>query len=366
MTLDSENKIIFVINTGGGSTKIAVFSADSSNNISLVFKDNIRHNIEEMRSFEQVLDQKDWRKELILTNLEARNIDKSEIIAVVSRGGLLKPMKGGTYKINEKMIDDIISGKVQAKHASNLSPCIADEFARDFGCPAFIVDPPCTDELIDCARISGNPLFERTSLTHALNIRHTARMAAKKLGKKYSDCRFVVVHLGSGISVTSHAGGQMIDINDSTAEGPFGTQRAGGLPIRQVLNYLMQNPEKLAELDKNLISNTGLVAYRGNDEFTELLADMKSGDAHAKLIFDAFVHQLAKSVGAFSAVLDGKLDAIVFTGGMAFSNELQENLEKRCSWIAPVWFFPGEEEMLALASGVIRVLSDEEDAKTYS
>ena len=366
MTLEFAERLIFVINPGGGSTKFAFFRIEQDNAVSLVNKENIRHSVDELRNFNSILDQKEWRKKLIHQAFVKLNFDTKKLIAIVSRGSLLKPLTSGTYKINDIMLADIREGRIQAEHASNLGPLIADEFSKEFECPAYIVDPPCTDELIDCARISGNPLFERASLTHALNIKHTARKAAKTLGKTYEECRLVVIHLGSGISITSHAHSKMIDISDSTSEGPFGTQRAGGLPTRQLLQYIIDNPGKLEELNDNLVSYSGLIAYSGSDEFLELLADMNAGNADAQLIYDAFVHQLVKSVGAFSAVLDGKVDAIVFTGGMAYSKKLQKDLVERCSWIAQIMFFPGEEEMLALASGAARIINGEEEVKTYS
>ena len=350
MTLEFTNRLIFVINPGGGSTKLAFFRIEPDNSVTLVNKENIRHNVEKLRKFKGILDQKEWRKKLICDACAKLNINTKDIIAIVSRGSLLKPLTSGTYKINDTMLSDIREGRIQAEHASNLGPLISDEFSKEFDCPAFIVDPPCTDELIDCARISGNPLFNRASLTHALNIKHTARMSAEKLGKTYEECRLVVIHLGSGISVTSHANGKMIDISDSTAEGPFGTQRAGGLPTRQLIQYLMDNPDKLVELNDNLVSYSGLIAYCGSDEFLDLLADMNAGKANAKLIYDAFVHQLVKSVGAYSAVLDGKVDAIVFTEwhtAKSFRKTLSKDapglrkscfslVKKRCSHWHPV------------------------------
>ncbi len=289
----------------------------------------------------------------------------------MGRGGLLKPIPSGTYRVNEKMLDELRRPQ-EREHASNLGAIIADEIARQADIPAFIVDPVCVDEFDDIARISGLPEIERRSLSHALNLKAAARLAARELAKRYDEVNLVVAHLGGGISVTAHRWGRMVDVNQALdGTGPFATERAGGLPVGDVVRMAYSIPPHdeahytYEEMIKKISGRGGLVAHLGTNDARQVERRIEDGDEHARLIYEAMAYQIAKEVGGMATALKGNVDAIVLTGGLARSNMLVDWIVERVEWIAPVMIYPGEDEMLAMAQGALRVLRGEEVAQDY-
>ena len=349
---------ILSINPGSTSTKFACFEDDKS-----VFEQSIPFSEEERAAFATELDQLDRRFELISEAMKAAALPPGGFDAVVGRGGLLAPIPSGTYAVNGEMERDLREAK-RGTHASNLGGLLALRFASLSHCPAYIVDPVSVDELSDVARISGAPEIERTSLVHALNQKAVARKAAAKLGKRYEDCRFIVAHLGTGVTLGVHLGGRIVDVSGAKSDGPMSPERAGGLPPDGLIELCFSGRYTQAELRRKLLGGWGLVSYLGTRDLREIFK-MAAADAHARIVLEAFVYQLAKGIGEFAAVLDGDIDAIVVTGGMAYSQRLMEMLLKKISFLGRVEIFPGEDEMEALALGALRVLRGEERAKNY-
>lgn len=350
-----------IINPGSTSTKIAVYEDENP-----IFENTIRHSLEELKKYKIVTDQFEFRRNLILASLIKNNIDLKSLNAIVGRGGLLKPIEGGTYLINEKMIADLKSN-IRGEHASNLGGIIAFSIARELNIPAFIVDPVVVDEMEDIARISGHPNFERICIWHALNQKAVARRAAKEIFfKKYEDLNFVVVHLGGGISVGAHKKGRVVDVNNAlNGEGPFSPERSGTLPTYQLINACFSNEYTKEEIGKMIVGNGGLSAYLGTNNAKAVSELISQGDGKAKLIYNAMAYQVAKSIGEYAVVLDGKVDAIILTGGIAYDKKFVDMIEAKVSFIAKVIVYPGEDELLALAQGGLRVLYGEEKAKEY-
>lgn len=349
---------ILAINPGSTSTKIACFENEKS-----VFEKSIPFSEAERASFAAVLDQLDRRFELISEALGAAELPLGGFDAVVGRGGLLAPIPSGTYAVNAEMERDLREAK-RGAHASNLGGLLALRFAALSGCPAYIVDPVSVDELSDVARISGAPEIERTSLVHALNQKAVARKAAAKLGKRYENCRFIVAHLGTGVTLGVHLNGRIVDVSGAKSDGPMSPERAGGLPPDGLIDLCFSGRCTKEELTRKLLGGWGLVGYLGTRDLREIFK-MAETDAKAKIVLEAFVYQLAKGIGEFAAVLDGDIDAIVVTGGMAYSQRLMEMLLKKISFLGRVEIFPGEDELEALALGALRVLKGEEKAKNY-
>lgn len=350
-----------IINPGSTSTKIAVYHDENP-----IFEKTIRHSLEELSSYKKITDQFEFRKNLILDSLIKNKIDLKTLKAVVGRGGLLKPIEGGTYLINEKMLSDLKSN-IRGEHASNLGGIIAYSIANDLNIPAFIVDPVVVDEMEDIARISGHPNFERICIWHALNQKAVARRAAKEVfEKKYEELNFVVVHLGGGISVGAHKEGKVIDVNNAlNGEGPFSPERSGTLPTYQLVNACFSNDYTKEEINKMIVGNGGLSSYLGTNN-AKVASDLAiHGDEKAKLIYSAMAYQVAKSIGEYAVVLDGKVDGIILTGGIAYDKNFVDMIESKVSFIAEVIVYPGEDELLALAQGGLRVLYGEEKAKEY-
>ena len=351
---------ILVINPGATSTKIAVFRDEEA-----VLDEVVDHDVEDLREFETLMDQRPYRRKLILGALERAGISSSAFHAVVGRGGMLAPMPGGTYEVSVGMIEDLHAAKY-GEHASNLGPLLAREFADMSGCRAYIVDAVSTDELEPIARLSGLPEIERASLFHALNHKAVARQAAAQLGRPYEELRLIVAHMGSGISVGAHIGGRVVDVFDPMNEGAFSADRAGTLPIRFLINLCYSGKYSHREMLKKINGDAGLSAYIGTKDLRKAWEMVRGGDAHAVLVLDAFAAQIAKDVGAMATVCRGRIDCIVFTGGMAHSPSLMELIRERVAFLAPIMVIPGEEEMQALALGALRVLRGEEPAKTYA
>jgi len=352
---------ILAINPGSTSTKIAVYQ-----NTKLIFLKKITHESEDILKFEKIADQYEYRKEIILKELIAGNIDINSINAVVGRGGLVKPIQSGVYEVNEALKNDLIIG-VLGEHASNLGGLIADDIALSIpNAKAYIADPVVVDELDDVARISGHPLFERISIFHALNQKAIARTYAKSLGVKYEDLNLIIAHLGGGISVGAHYKGRVIDVNQAlNGEGPFSPERSGTLPVGELAKLCFSGKYTFKEVKRMITGRGGFVAYLGTNNTSEVQEKAKAGDKHAKLILDAMSYQIAKEIGAMSVVLKGKVDAILITGGIAYNEELIEYIKERISFISRIIVFPGEDEMLALAMNGLMILKGELEAKVY-
>lgn len=350
-----------IINPGSTSTKIAVYKDENS-----IFEITLRHSNEELGIYSKVSDQFEFRKNLIVNSLKENNITLESLDAVVGRGGLLKPIEGGTYAVNDKLVEDLKTN-TKGEHASNLGGLIARSIGDEANIPSFIVDPVVVDEMIDVARISGHPNFERVSIWHALNQKAVARRAAaEKFGKKYDEMNFVVVHLGGGISVGAHQKGKVIDVNNAlNGEGPFSPERSGSLPAEQLVKTCFSGEYSESDIKKMIVGKGGISAYLGTNNAKEVSDKAKSGDDKAKLIYSAMAYQVAKAVGEYAVVLDGEVDAILITGGIAYDKDFVAMIEKKVKFIAEVIAYPGEDELLALAQGGLRVLRQEESAKEY-
>jgi butyrate kinase len=356
----SEKIRILAINPGSTSTKIALFHNEKE-----IFQETIRHSPEELKPYPKIIDQYIFRKETILKILDKKEINIRKLNAVVGRGGLLKPISGGTYIVNEKMVNDLKQG-LYGEHASNLGGLLAFEISRNLDIPAFIVDPVVVDEMEPIAKISGTPEIERKSIFHALNQKAMARRAAGDLGKNYEEINLVVVHLGGGISVGAHKKGKVIDVNNALdGDGPFSPERSGGLPFGALMKMCYNGKYSYDELRRKLIGRGGLVAYLGTNDGREVKKRIDAGDEQAKLIYKAMAYQVGKEIGSQCAVLKGDIDAIVLTGGLAYDNMFIDWIKEMVSFMAPVMVYPGEDELLALAHGALRVIIGGEKAKTY-
>jgi len=357
---------VLTINPGSTSTKMAVYEDELP-----LFVETIPHSAEEIAAFPHIADQYAFRRDAVFSLLHEHGIKLDSLDAVVGRGGILRPIPSGTYRVNGKMLDELRRPK-EREHASNLGALIADEIARRAGIPAFIVDPVCVDEFDQIARISGLPEIERRSLSHALNLKAAARRAASELGKRYDQVSLVVAHLGGGISVTAHRRGRMVDVNQALdGTGPFAPERAGGLPVGDVLRLAYSVPPHddahytYEEMIKKISGRGGLVAHLGTNDAREVERRIEEGDEHARLIYETMAYQIAKEIGLMATVLKGNVDAIVLTGGLARSDMLVDWIVERVEWIAPVMIYPGEDEMLAMAQGALRVLRGEEGVRDY-
>jgi butyrate kinase len=356
----SEKIRILAINPGSTSTKIALFHNEKE-----IFQETIRHSPEELKPYPKIIDQYIFRKETILKILDKKEINIRKLNAVVGRGGLLKPISGGTYIVNEKMVNDLKQG-LYGEHASNLGGLLAFEISRNLDIPAFIVDPVVVDEMEPIAKISGTPEIERKSIFHALNQKAMARRAAGDLGKNYEEINLVVAHLGGGISVGAHKKGKVIDVNNALdGDGPFSPERSGGLPFGALMKMCYNGKYSYDELRRKLIGRGGLVAYLGTNDGREVKKRIDAGDEQAKLIYKAMAYQVGKEIGSQCAVLKGDIDAIVLTGGLAYDNMFIDWIKEMVSFMAPVMVYPGEDELLALAHGALRVIIGGEKAKTY-
>lgn len=351
--------LILVINPGSTSTKLALYSNDA-----ILLSTNISHSLEELKKIDKVCDQKEMRTKLILDWLKDNSIALEDLCAVVGRGGLLRPMPGGTYLVTGEMLRDLEIG-IQGEHASNLGGIIAYEIANIVKVPAFIVDPVAVDEFDEIARISGHPDLPRRSLVHALNVKAVTRVVCNRLGKSFDNSSFVVVHLGGGISIAPVKNGKILDVNNANEEGPFSPERAGSLPVAEVIKLAFSGKYSYKELKKKIVSEAGFTAYLGTNDGREVNKRIEEGDSKSDLILRALAYQIAKDIGAYATVLYGKIDAIIITGGLAYNKRLMDLIEEMVSFIAPVEYVPGEDEMKALYEGALRVLKGEEKAKIY-
>ncbi len=349
-----------IINPGSTSTKIAVFQDEN-----ILFQTTLRHSVEELKDFSKMYDQLDFRKEIILNELKTRNIDITDLDLVVGRGGLLKPIEGGTYEVNELMLEHLKIG-YQGEHASNLGGLLAYELTKGLNIKSYIVDPVVVDELQDMARISGLKEIERISIFHALNQKAIGRRHAKSIGKRYEELNLVVVHLGGGVSVGAHRLGKVVDCaNALNGDGPFSPERTGALPVGELVKLCYSGKYSLDEMKKKLTGNGGLVSYLGTNNVMEVLKRIESGDEYARNIYYAMAYQIGKEIGAMAAVLHGSVDGILLTGGMAHDKLLVGWIWEMVDFISQVYIYPGEDELRALAEGGLRILRGEEEAKSY-
>ena len=349
-----------IINPGSTSTKLGIFEDET-----LIMDETLRHSTEEIAQYATIIDQKDFRKNIILAFLKEKNIDVNSFQVIVGRGGLLKPIPGGTYPVTEKLIADLKAG-VQGEHASNLGGILAKEIADHIGVPAYIVDPVVVDELIPIARYSGIPEISRSSIFHALNQKAVARRYAKESGKKYEDLNLIVIHMGGGVSVGAHEKGRVIDVfNALDGDGAFSPERAGGVPTGGLIRLCFSGKYSEKEIMKMAVGNGGFNAYLGTNDARDVIKKIDAGDVKAKEVMDAFIFQVSKNVGAMATVLKGKVDQIIITGGIAYNERVTTAIKERVGFIAPVTLYPGEDELLALAQGALRVMNGEEKPQEY-
>ena len=326
----------------------------------------IRHSAEELKKFEDVIFEFPFRKQLVMDEL-TRNDIPLQFDAVIGRGGLVKPIAGGTYEINQTMLDDTHSGIAMHNHACNLGCLIAYDIAKEIpGCRSFIADPGVVDELNDYARISGSPLMNRICIWHALNQRAIAKRFAREIGRHYNDMNLIICHLGGGISVAAHDHGRAVDANNALdGEGPFSPERAGSLPAADLIRLCFSGKYTEAQLLKRVAGQAGITAHLGSNDMRVIEKRIAEGDEHAKLIVDAMIYHVAKNIVAEGAVLCGNIDAILLTGGLARSEYIITNLRRRIDFLAPVYCYPGEDEMEALAMNALDVLRGRQEAKVY-
>ena len=349
-----------VINPGSTSTKVGVFEDET-----LLFEETLRHPTEEIAKYASVIDQKDFRKEIILDFLKEKNCDPKSLDVIVGRGGLLKPIPGGTYAVSDALLADLKKG-VQGQHASNLGGILAREIGDKLGIPSYIVDPVVVDELTDKARLSGMPELPRRSIFHALNQKAVARRYAKEHGTRYEDLNLIVIHMGGGVSVGAHDHGKVVDVNNILdGEGCFSPERSGTVPVGDLVKMCFSGKYTQQEIYKKICGNGGFNAYLHTNDARVVEKMVKEGSAEAKLVQDAFYYQIAKDAGAMAAVLCGKVDQIILTGGIAYDPYTLEVLQKYLGFIAPITVYPGEDELLALCQGALRVVTGEEKAKEY-
>jgi butyrate kinase len=357
--LSSASSRVLAIDPGSTSTKFGVYTRDGSEWVS-----EIRHGDAELAPFrgQSSFAQREFRMSPMRSALIAAGYTPRSFAAVAGRGGLLPPMACGTYLVDDAMVEELRLAR-RGEHPCNLGAVLALELAREAGIDAYIVDPVTVDEWQDCARLSGLPQIQRSPIGHALNTKAVARRFAREQLRPYDSLRLIVLHLGSGITVSAHRDGRMIDSNNSPEEGPFGPDRTGWLPVRQLIQLCFSGAYTEKQLDRMAFGEGGLFAYLGTRDLMEVERRIDAGDARAAQVFDAMIYQIAKETGAMAAVLKGKIDAVLFTGGMAHSQHLVRRLREFLAWIAPIHVYPGEDELQALAAGVFRVLDGEEPVK---
>ncbi|AKD35642.1 butyrate kinase [Bacillus subtilis HJ5] len=355
-----DEKRILTINPGSTSTKIGVFHNERS-----IFEKTLRHNIEELQRFDRIIDQYEFRKNHILETLHEQGINISKFDAVCARGGLLRPIEGGTYVVNDEMIEDLKSGYA-GQHASNLGGIIAREIADGLNIPSYIVDPVVVDEMSVLAKVSGMPEIERKSIFHALNQKAVARKAAASLGKRYENMKMIITHMGGGITIGVHDRGRVVDVNNGLhGEGPFSPERAGTVPAGDLVDLCFSGEYTKEEIMKKLVGTGGLLGYLGTNDAVKVEQMIQGGDGKARFIYDAMAYQVAKEIGAASAALKGEVEAIVLTGGLAYGKSFVSAIRSYIDWISDVLVYPGENELQSLAQGALRVLQGEEQSKQY-
>ncbi len=349
-----------IINPGSTSTKIGVFEDET-----LLFEETLRHSTEEIAQYASIVDQKDFRKNIIVNLLAEKDFDIKSLNVIVGRGGMLKPIPGGTYAVSDELLEDLKIGK-QGQHASNLGGILAREIGDSIGVPSYIVDPVVVDELMPTSRYSGVPELPRTSVFHALNQKAVAKRYAKEQGVPYESLNLVVVHMGGGVSVGAHQKGCVVDVfNALDGDGAFSPERAGAVPSGALIKMCFSGQYTEKEVYKKIVGNGGFNAYCGTNDMRDVEKMAADGDAHAIEVRDAFIQQMSKDIGSMACVLSGKVDQIIVTGGIAYDKNVVAGLKEHCEWMAPFTVYPGEDELLALAQGALRVMNGEEAAKEY-
>lgn len=350
---------LLVINPGGTSTKVAVYEDKKE-----VLKKNITHTGEDLKQFPHVFDEYEYRKNMIVDVLKEEGFALDQFDCVVGRGGLMKAIPGGTYRVNDRMVEDL-KNAINGEHASNLGAVIARNIGDEIGVPSFVVDPVSVDEMIPEARITGISDLEKFSWFHALNHKAVSRKVAEDMGGKYEDFNFIVAHLGSGISIVAHEKGKMIDGSGGRTDGPFSPERSGGLLAYQLIELCYSGKYTREQMVRKVSAEGGMYDYLGTKDAREVEERAANGDEKAKLILDAFIYQVAKEIALYGASLKGKVDRVIFTGGIAYSEKIVHDVYEKVAYLAPKAVVPGEMEMEALALGALRVLSGEEEAKEY-
>jgi len=356
-----EKRLILAINPGSTSTKFSLFEEDK-----LIFESTLRHSNEELKEYKKITDQFHFRKALIINELASKKIDLSGIIAVVGRGGLVKPIESGIYRVNKQMKDDLVA-ELGGSHASNLGALIAEDIASSIkGATAYIVDPVVVDELQPVARLSGHPEIARKSIFHALNQKAVARLYAASVGKKYEELNLIIAHMGGGTSVGAHSMGRVVDVNNAlNGDGPFSPERSGGLPAGQLADLCFSGRFTHGQVLSMLTGQGGMTAYLGTNSFMKVCEMADKGDAKAILVREAAAYQTAKEIGAMASVLKGKVDAIILTGGMAYQEVHVNNIRSMVSYIAEIIVYPGEDEMKALAYNGLLAVDGKIEIKEY-
>lgn len=349
---------VLVINPGATSTKVAVFEEERE-----LLKKSIVHTAQELEGFDRVIDQADFRQRAVLEAVAEGGFRLEDFDAVCGRGGLYRPIPSGTYAVSDRAMQDVEQAPY-GEHPSNLGAYLARRIGDLVGIPAFFVDPVCVDEMTEVAHVSGFAEFRRLSQFHALNQKSVGRKAARRLGKSYEEARLIVCHLGGGVSVAAHDHGRVVDVFNVKDEGAMGMDRGGGLPVNQLIDYCYAGRSR-EEVKRTLGRRSGMLSYVGTTDFREICARVVSGDERFTAAYRALVYQLAKDIGAMAAVLHFEVDAIVYTGGMAYEQFFCDDITAYVGRLAPVLRFPGEEEMRALAEGALRVLHGEAQAETY-
>jgi len=351
--------LILCVNPGATSTKVGLFEG-----IAPLQARTLRHPDAELARHPRVSDQLALRLDAVRAFLADAKVERGQLSAVAGRGGLLRPLASGTYRVDAALLADAAAAR-RGEHASNLGGPIAAAVAGEHGCPAFVVDPVSVDELEPVARLTGLAGVERQSLAHALNIKAVARRHARDRGRALESLRLVVAHLGSGVSLAAIEGGRMIDVVNPQDEGPMSPDRAGGMPSTAIVEMCFAPAADRAAVRRRLFGEGGLWSHLGTRDLGEALTRASSGDERARLFLEAMAYQIAKAVADMAAALRGKVDAVLLTGGMAHAPWLVAEVRSRVAWIAPVEVYPGEDELLALAEGAWRVLSGEEPARDY-
>lgn len=352
---------ILAINPGSTSTKFAVYFGDKC-----VLNKTIRHSMDELMRYKNVIDQFDFRKTFIIDAISEEGIEVDSIKYIIGRGGLTYPLESGVYRVGHRMIEHARQG-IYGQHASNLGPLLADYIALQIpDAQAFIADPVVTDELDDVARYAGHPNFERRSIFHALNQKATARAHAEKMGKKYEDLNLIVAHCGGGISVGAHKKGRVVDVNNAfDGEGPFSPERSGTLPVGQIIDICFSGKYSEGQIRRMIVGEGGFVGYLNTNNAQEVEKMAKKGDKNAQQIQEALFYQVSKIIGEMAVVLEGKVEAILLTGGLAYNKQLEKYIKFKTGFIAPVHSYPGEDELEALAMNALRVANGETQVKEY-
>ena len=351
---------ILVLNPGSTSTKVAIFKSNE-----LILELTLRHCIDEMSKFTSIIDQFNFRKEIIIKAVEEAGVELKSLDIVIGRGGLVKPITSGVYEVNDALKEDLLSSKM-GEHASNLGGLIASDIAKSIGVKAYIADPVVVDEMCDVAKITGIKEIKRRSIFHALNQKAISRQYANEIGREYEDLNLIVVHMGGGVSVGAHQKGRVIDVNNAlNGDGPFSPERAGYVPSGQLVELCFSGKYSQSEINKLLCGNGGFISLANTNDSRDLTALIGNGDKYARLILDAFSYNVGKSIGSMYTVLKGKVDAIILTGGVANNALVGKYITDMVESIAPVIIKPGENELEALAANALSVLEGKIEPKIY-